>query len=86
MQSKIALPAPGQLLRYTGLTGSSDTLLLTKLVQSLAHGKTVVVITANALDAQRLYEEIPFFSQRPEFIYYLTGKRYLTIHSHLTTI
>lgn len=61
MQSKIALPAPGQLLRYTGLTGSSDTLLLTKLVQSLAHGKTVVVITANALDAQRLYEEIPFF-------------------------
>lgn len=61
MQSKIVLPAPGQILRYTGLTGSSDTLLLTKLIQSLASPQSVAIIAANALDAQRLFEEIPFF-------------------------
>ncbi|HMW67926.1 MAG TPA: transcription-repair coupling factor [Nitrosomonas sp.] len=61
MQSKIVLPAPGQFLRYTGLTGSSDTLLLTKLIQSLAPSRAVAIIAANALDAQRLFEEIPFF-------------------------
>lgn len=61
MQSRIALPAPGQLLRYSGFTGSSDALLLAKLTLSLSHTRTIAIITANALDAQRLFEEIPFF-------------------------
>ena len=44
--------------RYTGLTGSSDALALAQLA-----GKTspLAVIAANAQEAQRLVEEIPFF-------------------------
>ena len=44
--------------RYTNLQGSSDALAL---AQYAANHSPVVVIAANALDAQRLVEEIPFF-------------------------
>ena len=45
--------------RYTHLYGSSDALAL---AQYAGHHVPLVVIAASALEAQRLVEEIPFFS------------------------
>ncbi len=45
--------------RYTRLTGSADALALTQLAKKQP---PLVVITASALEAQRLTEEIPFFA------------------------
>jgi len=45
--------------RYTHLTGSSDALALAQFARSHA---PLIVISANALEAQRLLEEIPFFA------------------------
>ncbi|GAB4119538.1 MAG: transcription-repair coupling factor [Sideroxydans sp.] len=45
--------------RYTNLTGSSDALAFAQYATQHA---PLIVITANALDAQRLVEEIPFFA------------------------
>ncbi|HWM43457.1 MAG TPA: transcription-repair coupling factor, partial [Burkholderiales bacterium] len=45
--------------RYTRLAGSADALALARLAQS---EKPIVVVTASALDAQRLLEEIHWFS------------------------
>jgi transcription-repair coupling factor (superfamily II helicase) len=45
--------------RYTNLYGSSDALGLAQLAHKTS---TLTVIVANALEAQRLVEEIPFFS------------------------
>ncbi|HEU0187343.1 MAG TPA: transcription-repair coupling factor, partial [Gallionellaceae bacterium] len=45
--------------RYTRLVGSSDALAL---AQHAGKNKLLVVIAANALEAQRLVEEIPFFN------------------------
>ena len=47
--------------RYTNLHGSSDALAL---AQYAAQHSPLVVIAANALEAQRLVEEIPFFDPR----------------------
>ncbi|MDO8926205.1 MAG: transcription-repair coupling factor [Sideroxyarcus sp.] len=47
--------------RYTNLTGSSDALGLAQLA---AKQSPLVVIAANALEAQRLVEEIPFFDPK----------------------
>jgi len=47
--------------RYTNLTGSSDALALAQYGTQHA---PLVVIAANALDAQRLVEEIPFFAPK----------------------
>ena len=47
--------------RYTNLTGSSDSLAL---AQYAAQHSPLVVIAANALEAQRLVEEIPFFDSK----------------------
>jgi len=47
--------------RYTNLTGSSDTLALAQYAQTHT---PLVVIAANALEAQRLVEEIPFFDPK----------------------
>ena len=47
--------------RYTGLHGSSDALALAQLAETKS---PLVVIAASALDAQRLKEEIPFFSPK----------------------
>jgi len=44
--------------RYSGLHGSSDALALAQYAQKQS---PLVVIAANALEAQRLVEEIPFF-------------------------
>jgi len=59
MQQKLTLPSPGTLIRYADFDGSSDALLLTQLAQQT---KPIAIITANARDAQRLLEEIPFFA------------------------
>jgi len=45
--------------RYSHITGSADALGIAQLAQQTA---PLVVIAANALDAQRLLEEIPFFA------------------------
>jgi transcription-repair coupling factor (superfamily II helicase) len=47
--------------RYTQLIGSSDALALAQLAETKS---PLVVIAANALEAQRLMEEIPFFSPK----------------------
>jgi transcription-repair coupling factor (superfamily II helicase) len=47
--------------RYTNLIGSSDALAL---AQHAAQHAPLVVIAANALEAQRLVEEIPFFDPK----------------------
>ncbi|MBU1424405.1 MAG: transcription-repair coupling factor [Gammaproteobacteria bacterium] len=47
--------------RYTNLQGSSDALAL---AQYAPHHVPLVVIAANALEAQRLVEEIPFFDPK----------------------
>ena len=52
------LPLPGQFRRYSGLTGSADALALAELAQAK---KPILVLTASALDAQRLKDEIPCF-------------------------
>ncbi|MBI5660150.1 MAG: transcription-repair coupling factor [Nitrosomonadales bacterium] len=46
--------------RYTNLHGSSDALALAQLARE--KGSPLAVIAANALEAQRLAEEIPFFA------------------------
>ncbi len=47
--------------RYTHLIGSSDALALAQLAEIKS---PLIVIAANALEAQRLMEEIPFFSPK----------------------
>ncbi len=47
--------------RYSNLSGSSDALALAQLAEQKS---PLVVIAANALEAQRLMEEIPFFSPK----------------------
>ena len=47
--------------RYSHLIGSSDALAL---AQYAAQKSPLVVIAANALEAQRLFEEIPYFAAR----------------------
>ncbi len=59
MQHKHNLPAPGTVSRYADFDGSSDALFLAQLGQQ---AKPITIITANALDAQRLLEEIPYFA------------------------
>ncbi|HMJ49910.1 MAG TPA: CarD family transcriptional regulator, partial [Burkholderiales bacterium] len=51
----------GQSVRYAGLRGSSDALALSQLA---AKTKPLVIITESAQDAQRLFEEIPYFAPR----------------------
>lgn len=52
-------PAPGTLTRFADFVGSSDALVLAQIAQQ---SKPIAIITANALDAQRLSEEIPYFA------------------------
>ncbi|QOJ25077.1 MAG: transcription-repair coupling factor [Gammaproteobacteria bacterium] len=59
MQQQYTLPTPGTVTRYAHFAGSSDALFLAQLAQQ---AKPVTIITANALDAQRLLEEIPYFA------------------------
>ncbi|SFW17943.1 transcription-repair coupling factor [Nitrosovibrio sp. Nv17] len=59
MLPKLPIPAPGSIARYPRLEGSSDALALARLSR---HARPLVIITESALAAQRLLEEIPFFS------------------------
>ncbi|WON72940.1 transcription-repair coupling factor [Nitrosospira sp. Is2] len=59
MSFKLTVPPPGSTIRYGHFDGSGDSLALAQLAQQ---AKPIVIITANALDAQRLLEEIPFFA------------------------
>ena len=59
MQQKLILPPPGKILRYANSDGSSDALALAQIAQQ---AKPITILTANALDAQRLLEEIAFFA------------------------
>lgn len=59
MQHRHSLPKPGTVSRYADFDGSSDALFLAQLAQQ---AKPITIITANALDAQRLLEEISFFA------------------------
>jgi transcription-repair coupling factor (superfamily II helicase) len=65
MQQKLNLPSPGTISRFSGFDGSSDALFLAQLAQQ---AKPITVFTANALDAQRLLEEIPFFAAELEAV------------------
>ena len=51
-------PFPGK-KRYCGLTGSSDALALSRLA---AESRPLAVLSASALDATRLLEEIAWFA------------------------
>ncbi|MEP7371378.1 MAG: DEAD/DEAH box helicase, partial [Nitrosospira sp.] len=59
MPLKLTIPAPKSTIRYPHFDGSCDALALAQLAQQ---AKPVAIITASALAAQRLLEEIPFFS------------------------
>ncbi len=58
MQS-LQLPPIGTVTRYTNFSGSADALFFAQIAQK---AKPITIITANALDAQRLLEEIPYFA------------------------
>ncbi|HRQ05271.1 MAG TPA: transcription-repair coupling factor [Nitrosomonas halophila] len=62
MLSILASAASGAVQRHYGFEGSSDARALAELARSGGAGKPLTVITANALDAQRLLEEIAFFA------------------------
>ena len=55
------LPTPGTLFRYANFDGSSDAMFIAQLAQQ---AKPITIITANALDAQRLLEEIIYFAPK----------------------
>ncbi len=55
-----SLPTVGQRLRVAALAGSSDALAIGEL--ATASAQPIIVLTANALDAQRLLEEIHWFA------------------------
>jgi len=54
-----SLPTPGQFRRYTALTGAADALALAQFAQTQ---HPLLVLTASALDAQRLRDEILCFA------------------------
>jgi transcription-repair coupling factor (superfamily II helicase) len=57
------LPAPGQRLRAKTLPGSSDAIALAQLALQCAREKRLLaVVSADALGAQRLADEIPWFA------------------------
>ena len=63
MLSNLTKPRLGQLQNYTGFAGSSDAYALAQLAnQKKQDNQLLTIITANAQDARRLLEEIPFFA------------------------
>ena len=63
--TQISLPIPkaGKSARFELKTNGEDGLALAELATKLKSNKqALVVITANAFDAQRLLEEIPYFA------------------------
>lgn len=64
-QTTLPVPKSGQLTRFSINTTGEDSLALANLATALKekkHNGPLVVITANAFDAQRLLEEIPYFA------------------------
>lgn len=64
-QTILPIPKTGQLTRFTINTTGEDSLALANLATELKNKKDnrpLVIITANAFDAQRLLEEIPYFN------------------------
>ena len=59
MLAKRSRPSPGKISQYPDFNGSNDARTLAQLAQQ---SKPIAIITASALDAQRLLEEIPFFA------------------------
>ena len=59
MQFKFIAPIPGSITHYSHFDGSGDAFVLAKMAQQ---AKPIVIIASSALAAQRLLEEIPFFS------------------------
>ena len=55
------LPKPGSRVNLPALAGSADALALAELAGQ-SKGRLLAVVTASAADAQRLLEEIPWFS------------------------
>ncbi|HLD09903.1 MAG TPA: transcription-repair coupling factor, partial [Methylophilaceae bacterium] len=65
MQFSLPIPAQGLSERVKPQTSGSDSLALAELAQRLALKQPrtpLVIITANAFEAQRLLEEIPWFA------------------------
>ncbi len=63
MQFSLPVPAAGQPQRTFPLTPGIDSLALAQLATTLQQQKKpLAIITANAFDAQRLLEEIPWFA------------------------
>ena len=57
------LPAAGRKLRTTPLSGSADAIALAQLaVQCVKERRMLAVVSADALAAQRLADEIPWFA------------------------
>lgn len=61
MALNLTIPPSGSTIRYDHFDGSSDSLALAQLALE-AKAKPIAIITASALAAQRLLEEIPFFA------------------------
>ncbi|MFA7240501.1 MAG: transcription-repair coupling factor [Sulfuricellaceae bacterium] len=59
MPSRLSFPTAGKRSRFASPCGSGDALLLSEIA---AQARPLVVLTANALDAQRLHEEVRYFS------------------------
>jgi transcription-repair coupling factor (superfamily II helicase) len=59
MQSKFIAPIPGSITHYSRFDGSGDAFVLAKMAQQ---AKPIVIITSSAVAAQRLLEEIPYFT------------------------
>jgi transcription-repair coupling factor (superfamily II helicase) len=64
-QNTLPIPKPGQINRFTISSNGEDSLALANLALALKQQKQnrpLTVISANAFDAQRLLEEIPYFA------------------------
>ncbi len=64
-QTLLPIPKSGQVTRFALNTSGEDSLALAKLATELKDHKQqrpLVIIAANAFDAQRLLEEIPYFA------------------------
>jgi len=64
-QTTLPVPKSGQVTRFSINTTGEDSLALAKLAATLKKSQNtqpLVIITANAFDAQRLLEEIPYFA------------------------
>jgi len=68
MQFSLPVPATGQTRRLDPLSAGADSLALAQLASQLQTGQSsrtpLVILTANAFEAQRLLEEIPWFDSR----------------------